>query len=913
MREALDFHVEIGPGGEDGYAVTLRGSDGGEAASLLRLPLTRQELDHLLARIPDAVLASSARVRRLVNAQERPVQEFGRTLFDALLTGEGRSLLAASRHHVAREGRQLRLVLRVRPPELARLPWEFLFDSGQNAYVCPTTPLIRHPQVSVPVRPLRVQPPLRVLCMIARPGDQVRLAASAEQRRLEEALAPLREDGRIELGWVEGESWRDLRAALRRGSPAAGGQGRPWHVFHFIGHGGFDAVAQEGALALTGEDGRTYHLGAENLAMVLQGHPSLRLVVLNACDTGRSSVSDPFSSVAGALMREGLPAALAMQYMISDQAAIEFSRAFYEGLAHQLPVDVAVMDARQAIRLALPGTLEWGTPVLHMRSLDGYLFDIADAPRIRAVEVDPATVDAGDIGGSPSAAGSARLRDLYRRGAAALRAERWDEAVEAFRHLAARDRGYQDCEAKLDLARRGQRLAGQYAAGAAAAEAAEWTTAFKHLSAVVESEPGYRDAEHLLARARQWRTAEVLRSAAAQLHDIGAFEAVVALGGQLAALDPDGADPDGMIASARAALGGEPEPPSRAPARAEDRPPGPGGDPDQDTSGQQPDTSGQQPDTSGQEPDISGRQPAPQDRAPLGPGSARPERLTVPEYPAAVAFSPDGARLVVACDRRTARVLDVDGTVLLRLRHGNRIIGTKVLDAAFDPAGERLATAGDDCAARLWDARTGDQLLKVSHHRAVRAVAFSPDGARLATAGDDGTARIWSGSTEVRRVSHSKWVNEVVFSPDGSLLATTSGDGTARIWDADTGTCALTVSHDYWVKGVAFSPDGSLLATGSGDGTARIWDAASGEELLRLTHSAWVGAVAFGPDGSLLATAAGDRTARLWDTRTGQSLRAFPHLDWVNDVAFDADGSRFATACGDRTVRLWTLGEEQHG
>ncbi|WP_327353229.1 CHAT domain-containing WD40 repeat protein [Streptomyces sp. NBC_01304] len=383
----LDFQAEIGAAGPGAYQVTLRAPDGAEATfDGLRLPITPDELRILSARIPDAILASSAVVRRSVPPEERPVQELGRILFDALLAGEGRALFASARHRAAEEDRQLRLVLRVRPPELARLPWEFLFDSGENGYVCTTMPLVRRPQVAQPQRPLTVAAPLRILCMAARPDDLEPLAVQAERDRLSSNLAGLERAGLVELGWVEGETWRDLRTALAA-------RNGPWHILHFIGHGGFDPLAQEGTLALAGEDGGTYQLGAENLAMMLHDHRSLRLVVLNACETGRSAAADPFSSMGGALLRAGVPAALAMQYAISDRAAVEFARTFYEGLAHQLPVDAAVTEARQAIRLALPGTLEWGTPVLYMRSADGVLFEVAEPLRAERVRAEPAPAD----------------------------------------------------------------------------------------------------------------------------------------------------------------------------------------------------------------------------------------------------------------------------------------------------------------------------------------------------------------------------------------------------------------------------------------------------------------------------------------------------------------------------------------
>lgn len=71
--EARDFRVEIGGvGGAQGYEVVLRAPDGGETAETMRLPMTASELEALAARIPNAVVASSATVRHIVSDDERP-------------------------------------------------------------------------------------------------------------------------------------------------------------------------------------------------------------------------------------------------------------------------------------------------------------------------------------------------------------------------------------------------------------------------------------------------------------------------------------------------------------------------------------------------------------------------------------------------------------------------------------------------------------------------------------------------------------------------------------------------------------------------------------------------------------------------------------------------------------------------
>ncbi|MGH3932439.1 MAG: CHAT domain-containing protein [Pseudonocardiaceae bacterium] len=170
---------------------------------------------------------------------------------------------------------------------------------------------------------------------------------------------------------MAGQTCTDLEDALEKG---------PWHVFHFVGHDGYDRMADEGTLALADETGRVHPVGADDISRLLAEHHPLRLVVLNACDTGRGSASDAFSSTAAALIRREIPAVVAMQFEITDLAAIHFAQIFYQHVAKRRPVDDSVMRARRALRLAKRGTLEWGTPVLYLRAPDGRIFDAAIPP-----------------------------------------------------------------------------------------------------------------------------------------------------------------------------------------------------------------------------------------------------------------------------------------------------------------------------------------------------------------------------------------------------------------------------------------------------------------------------------------------------------------------------------------------------
>src|SRR5579885_143976 len=365
----VDFDLEIGPRvdaqGQD-YPVAVVRSPAGEARAVMRFPFDEAALSAYHETIQTA-LGGTGQERRQAG---QTVQDFGQRLFEALFAGDIRSCYDVSQREAGRKDDQgLRVKLRIQTPALAALPWEFLYDARQGEYVCLSrqTPLVRYLELPQSAQPLPVKPPLRILCMISSPGDQAQLDIEREKGRIQEALSDLQGRGLVELTWLDGQTWRDLQRAMRGG---------PWHVFHFIGHGGFDPRSDEGVLALADEQGHTSLLTATQMGHLLADHRSLRLALLNACEGAQSSERDLFSSTAATLARRGIPAVLAMQYEITDRAAIEYTRAFYEAVADGMPVDAAVSEARKAISLGIANTLEWATPVLYMRSPDGALFEV---------------------------------------------------------------------------------------------------------------------------------------------------------------------------------------------------------------------------------------------------------------------------------------------------------------------------------------------------------------------------------------------------------------------------------------------------------------------------------------------------------------------------------------------------------
>jgi WD40 repeat protein/tRNA A-37 threonylcarbamoyl transferase component Bud32/TPR repeat protein len=273
------------------------------------------------------------------------------------------------------------------------------------------------------------------------------------------------------------------------------------------------------------------------------------------------------------------------------------------------------------------------------------------------------------------------------------------------------------------------------------------------------------------------------------------------------------------------------------------------------------------------------------------------------------AFSPDGGRIVTASDDKTARIWDATtGREMIRLSgHADSLNF-----AAYSPDGRRIVTASYDKTARIWDAATGRQLLLLNGHTGkVRSAAYSPDGTRIVTASNDKTARIWdatSGQQQLVLSGHTETVMSAAFSPDGRRVVTASHDQTARIWDAATGREVTVLrGHDNAVWSAAFSPDGRRIVTSSVDKTARIWDAATGLQTMMLSgHADLVSSAAFSPDGRRVVTASDDKTIRLWDAATGQQTALLSgHTDVIESAVFSPDGRRVVSTSFDLTARLW--------
>ncbi len=376
MQSYLNLDLLVDVQG-DQYQVRVLESPAGEASHTFTLPFSAAELQGFWAKVGRTAPGRGDLFR---------AEEFGNGLFTTLFGGEVESILRRSLDRATAANANLRVRLRLDGvPELADLPWELLYDGEASRFLLLSkrVQLLRYLPLAAPPPPLHVDLPLQILALIANVPGLPPLDEAAELDRLKEGLAPLLAENLVTLHTLTKPTLSTLQRHLRR---------HPTHILHFVGHGFWDAETNQSGLVLTDANGAAQAVDGKRLGILLADHDPLRLVLLNACESGRILASDdplqPYPDVARRLIQQGIPAVIAMQHEISDGAAIDFSGQFYAALADGYPLDGALAEGRKAISLA-GNELEWATPVLYTRSPDSQLFQIG-ADEAPPTEIPPA-------------------------------------------------------------------------------------------------------------------------------------------------------------------------------------------------------------------------------------------------------------------------------------------------------------------------------------------------------------------------------------------------------------------------------------------------------------------------------------------------------------------------------------------
>ncbi len=261
-----------------------------------------------------------------------------------------------------------RIRLRIDPPELHALPWEFLHDGRAVLAASASTPFSRYLPIDLPWGQPVSDRPVRVLAAVSNPSDlqsKYNLAAAdvaLEKQILQEAL----NRAGIALEFLEAPaSLQHLEEKLREG----------YHVLHLVAHGAFYTSQKRSALLLENEAGATQRVNDDDFVEMLSRLQQQRrptLIVLAACQSATRSTDDALIGLGPKLVQAGMPAVVAMQDLVTVATARQFSATLYDQLLNHSVIDLAVNEARGT--LLTTGRPDAAVPVLFMRLKDGRLW-----------------------------------------------------------------------------------------------------------------------------------------------------------------------------------------------------------------------------------------------------------------------------------------------------------------------------------------------------------------------------------------------------------------------------------------------------------------------------------------------------------------------------------------------------------
>lgn len=280
--------------------------------------------------------------------------EFGNRLFDFIFHRSIRDLFRSLRmNQIEKQG--LRLTIATQVPELMFLPWELMCDTRPGMlpdFLC------YHPRIHL-CRSLRIfnraefaetplglnDEKLRILLVTASPGSLSPIDVRTEERMLRFVLSEYPGLDNVELQIISNADVNSLRDRLFLFRP---------HIVHVACHGGFDSENSLGFIVLSrpGDSERHDLVHAFRFATILSEVGGIQLVFLNACHGAAPGTISAFSGVAQCIHAVGVPAVVALQFLLLDKTAHAIVLNFYKSLLRdQCTVEESVTRVRRYLFL----------------------------------------------------------------------------------------------------------------------------------------------------------------------------------------------------------------------------------------------------------------------------------------------------------------------------------------------------------------------------------------------------------------------------------------------------------------------------------------------------------------------------------------------------------------------------------
>lgn len=246
------------------------------------------------------------------------LREFGGELYDAFFAD-----VALSHELQADQPRRICFFV---PTLLERLPWELLYIRSSRLFLglSPSHSLVRLVRLPNDRLPPPVEPPLRILAFLGKPG--VTPPRLTEEEALLSQLSSADGAGKVTLEVLSGEraTFSELENATRILQP---------HILHFSGFLDGDSAAFSD---------RPLSVSAFVNWLI---DSRIRLVDLTGCYVPAGGFDASFASH---LVINGVPMVIGTTTPVASDAVLVFARDFYRALAEGRSIEAALIDARQS-------------------------------------------------------------------------------------------------------------------------------------------------------------------------------------------------------------------------------------------------------------------------------------------------------------------------------------------------------------------------------------------------------------------------------------------------------------------------------------------------------------------------------------------------------------------------------------
>lgn len=314
------------------------------------------------------------------------LKEWGRETFQAVFDFKTYSWYSENKNQLD----QLQIRIVSQSPAILSWPWEALCDG--DFFLAPHCCLERSPdpEDSIPPAPGETDR-LRMLLVIARPKGENDVGYHAVARAVVDCVRKMRYP--VDIDVLRPPTFRNLRETLN----GARREGKPYHIVHFDGHGGYGVMREEGraraagterfqgaegCLAFetepaAGQDVKENLVKASELGQVLF-QCGIPMVVMNACQSAMidEQAESAYASVAAKLLSAGVSSVTAMGYSLYVSGAQEFVPKFYAQLFRDGNPASAMREGRLAMfdqkeRNCVLGKLplqDWIVPELYQKA-----------------------------------------------------------------------------------------------------------------------------------------------------------------------------------------------------------------------------------------------------------------------------------------------------------------------------------------------------------------------------------------------------------------------------------------------------------------------------------------------------------------------------------------------------------------